>query len=688
MRRVIWVSFGFLVAIGSFVLPADGQPGGWIIDIVDTPGDVGQATSITLDGIGNPHISYYDAGNEDLKYATKNGSWTTETVESTGFTGESSSIEVDGSGNPHISYFDLSGSALKYAVGPGPWTIEVVDSFVIGFTSLALDASNNPHISYCVIDLLQPVDFGLRYANKNGAWTLENVDFSETNGVGQYTSIALNGGNPRISYYTAPGFGSKNLKYAAKNGSWTTENVETSGDVGRYSSLALDASGNPRISYYNFDTADLKYAAKNGSWTIQTADAAGMVGKHSSIGVDNSGDVHISYYDETNGNLLYAFYDGLAWAYDIVDNAGNVGQHSSLILDAAGNPHISYYDATLGDLKYAVGIPITAGLDGGVDIIFLPDTLLCAGDTVNILVQARNFGTTTLTNFDVNVTITPAAYNQTVMVDTLPPLTAVAVPFPPWVIDTLFPVTYTMASWTSVSGDTFTDNDTTYKNIEAINCAVNHDGAVLSLDSLPSVVCIDTTYSVCAFVTNQGDSVEPSVWVYCSINPAGYLDSVQLINLPVFFPTLVCFQPWMVPSPDSTNHLRTVWIDIPGDLDPSNDALSDTILAILCGVGVEEDIDPVKYPTSLVLNQNNPNPFHQATTITYGLPSPIPVSLKVYDITGRTVRVLVNGKEEAGIHTMIWDGRNSESARVGSGIYFYSLTAGDFSITKKMMLIR
>ena len=173
---------------------------------------------------------------------------------------------------------------------------------------------------------------------------------------GQYASLALDAsGNPRIAYYDAQ---NKDLKYAAWNGSsWGTPViVDSTGDVGRYASLALDASGNPRIAYYVADNPkkDLRYAAWNGSaWVVTDVDTAGDVGQYASLALDSSDNPRIAYYDFTNKDLKYAKWNGTSWEAEIVDSDGDVGQYASLALDDSGNPRIAYYDATNKDLKYA-----------------------------------------------------------------------------------------------------------------------------------------------------------------------------------------------------------------------------------------------------------------------------------------------------------------------------------------------
>jgi hypothetical protein len=90
---------------------------------------------------------------------------------------------------------------------------------------------------------------------------------------------------------------------------------------------------------------------------------------------------------------------------------------------------------------------------------------------------------------------------------------------------------------------------------------------------------------------------------------------------------------------------------------------------------------PRALPTVLALQQNYPNPFNPVTEIQYGVPNAGFVSLRVFDQLGREVASLVNDRQDAGVHTVRFDG-----AGLTSGVYFYRLTAGSSVVTRAMVL--
>lgn len=93
-------------------------------------------------------------------------------------------------------------------------------------------------------------------------------------------------------------------------------------------------------------------------------------------------------------------------------------------------------------------------------------------------------------------------------------------------------------------------------------------------------------------------------------------------------------------------------------------------------------------PTEFALSQNVPNPFNPSTIVEFALPKDAQVNLSVYNVLGQHVKTLVNDLQRAGRQTVTWDGTDNGGVSVASGVYFYKIRAGDFSDTKKMLLLK
>jgi hypothetical protein len=89
------------------------------------------------------------------------------------------------------------------------------------------------------------------------------------------------------------------------------------------------------------------------------------------------------------------------------------------------------------------------------------------------------------------------------------------------------------------------------------------------------------------------------------------------------------------------------------------------------------------YPSKIHLMQNYPNPFNPSTIIEFTLPKPEYVELKVYNILGKEVAILVSKNLNQGYHSYTFDGKN-----LASGIYYYQLVAGGYREVKKMIILR
>jgi len=263
----------------------------------------------------------------------------------------------------HLSEFALFGEAVLR------WTTQVADEGEIPdaeycsfmHVSLQMGSEGRPHVAYYNVcyregDLYRARP---RYVRLTQAgWVAESLYHGSQN-VGGFTSLALDGSDaPHISYYV---FDNGSLWYYTPGEDSSL--VEGSSGVGRNTSIALTSEGVPYISYYDgrftlgVKNEATRLARKDGeSWALETIDDAtgdwGW-GGHTSLQLDADGRPHVSYYDARYRDLRYAYRDGSSWRLFTVDSEGDVGDAGSLALDSGGRPHIAYYDATNGDLKYA-----------------------------------------------------------------------------------------------------------------------------------------------------------------------------------------------------------------------------------------------------------------------------------------------------------------------------------------------
>jgi hypothetical protein len=93
-------------------------------------------------------------------------------------------------------------------------------------------------------------------------------------------------------------------------------------------------------------------------------------------------------------------------------------------------------------------------------------------------------------------------------------------------------------------------------------------------------------------------------------------------------------------------------------------------------------------PESYVVYQNYPNPFNPITQIKYELPKVSLVNITIYDMMGRQIRTLINNQQDAGYKSIQWHGTNNNGSPVSAGLYLYTIQAGDFRQTKKMVLLK
>jgi hypothetical protein len=338
---------------------------GFSLAAVDSAGNVGSSSSITLGADGLPVISYFDGSNSDLKVAhCGNGACTagnTVTAVVTGVppVGPFSSMTMGADGLPVISYQDGSDRDLKVAkCGNASCTagntLTVVDSVgLVGYEpSITIGADGLPVISH-----RDATNGDLRVAKCGNAActagnTLSVVDSAGS--VGQNSSVTIGAeGLPVISYRddTNDDLKVAHCGDAACSAGNTLTVVDSAGDVGYDTSIALGTDGLPVISYLDYTNRDLKVVhcgsvSCGAGNTLTVVDSAGDVGYFTSIALLPDGLPLISYYTNSGGDLKVAHCGNTSCSasntFTTVDSGSDAGYFTSLTLGTDGRPVISY----------------------------------------------------------------------------------------------------------------------------------------------------------------------------------------------------------------------------------------------------------------------------------------------------------------------------------------------------------
>ncbi len=133
-------------------------------------------------------------------------------------------------------------------------------------------------------------------------------------------------------------------------------------------------------------------------------------------------------------------------------------------------------------------------------------------------------------------------------------------------------------------------------------------------------------------------------------------------------------------------------IDLPQSivLDKANRVISAQVTHFSIYAAIEPSPTSVNEsaPATFALSQNFPNPFNPSTTISYQVPATAHVQISIYNSIGQHVVTLVDGISPAGNHSVVWNGINNQGKKVTSGIFFYTMTAGDLKHTRKLLMMK
>ncbi|KPJ49817.1 hypothetical protein AMJ40_04680 [candidate division TA06 bacterium DG_26] len=216
------------------------------------------------------------------------------------------------------------------------------------------------------------------------------------------------------------------------------------------------------------------------------------------------------------------------------------------------------------------------------------------------------------------------------------------------------------------------------------------DVVPLEIRNMSPIIHQGYTYKPAVVMTNAGRDLVPAVKTTCRI-----LDGVgtEVWKKTTFTPTSLSggqlvyleFGEWTVPLGD-VDYQIVIFTQFANDTVPENDTLT-----LMVEVGIEET-SFVTLPKVFGISQNYPNPFSSFSVINYQVPDinrqPIHTLIRVYDAAGKIVKTLVDEPKHAGYYTVRWDATNTSGRTMASGIYFYKINAGDFVVTKKMILVR
>ena len=141
-------------------------------------------------------------------------------------------------------------------------------------------------------------------------------------------------------------------------------------------------------------------------------------------------------------------------------------------------------------------------------------------------------------------------------------------------------------------------------------------------------------------------------------------------------------------APNASHRIAPVWEDLDSQpvtifIDEGNDGTVDDSLIVENQVTSVETGAIEQVPQSFALHQNYPNPFNPSTTIEFSLPKSSPVVIKIYDLLGREVALLVDDVFQPGTHKVIWN-----AADLPSGVYIYHIRAGEFTDSRKLILLK
>lgn len=327
----------------------------WTRGVVpDVPG--GKFSSLKIDRYGNAHVAHVDGFENKLHYSfwdrTLNKWFSTDLDSGAAFC----SLALDSQQRPHISFPAGSGVVHRYWDGE-KWQKQFADvhARVINYyTSIVLDANDYPSISFYEEAGSGDAWGRLRVVTWNGSyWDLKTVD--GTHGSGKFNFMLMNSqGRPEIAIGNVE-YQNLSLRYARWNGeAWNVEVIENTVSSKWSVAMALDKNDTPHIVYTDVNSHTIKYVTKRaGKWEIQSVDSIVRQAypDRNGIAVDAEGNPWVSYYDAGLGVLKVAHRVNGRWVAEIVDQ--EFAGYTSSMQIANDTVWLTYGDEKGEQLRFA-----------------------------------------------------------------------------------------------------------------------------------------------------------------------------------------------------------------------------------------------------------------------------------------------------------------------------------------------
>jgi hypothetical protein len=398
--------------------------------------------------------------------------------------------------------------------------------------------------------------------------------------------------------------------------------------------LAIDQNDIPHINFHNHTYQDQVHLyLASGVWIEDRIMDPGHDGWDNSITIDENNNPHTSTIDPSGfGSVVgveYAFFNGSNWQVEAIGSAPLMyANTTSLALDKNGNPHITYFDDNTEDLMYAVR-------DMGNWTISVVDS---AGDV-------GRFSSLVLDSLD----IPHISYYQ-------------------HLTESIGIVK--IAVWNNTDWN-ITNIDSLYHVFIGFSGARNMTSLTLDSQMNPHLTYGDL--KIIKYTKWDGSNWQRQIIIDLSDTSMnlGQQTSMQL---------------------DNNGYIHIAYFEVTGYFPLTGNVMYVTNKLI---TNVEKETYKKLY---FQLRQNYPNPFNPSTTIQYSIPSigayrNMPVQLKVYDVLGNEIVTLVNEEKPPGSYEVEFSAIGGSASggdvwNLTSGIYFYTLQAGDFIESKKMVLMK